>query len=166
MQDTITLVGTVGTPPRHIVNANGLAVTNFRLASSNRWFDRAQSRWVDGETNWYSVAAFRQLALNAAASLQQGDRVIIVGKLKIRNWEKGARSGLSVDVEADAIGPDLSWGTARYTKTAGSRGASADENLTRQDEQPDDPDQSFADVAEPAPEREFLPDGAAVVTPF
>jgi single-strand DNA-binding protein len=166
MQDTITLIGTVGTPPRHIVNANGLAVTNFRLASPNRRFDRTQSRWVDGETNWYSVAAFRQLALNAAASLQKGDRVIIVGKLKIRNWENGTRSGLSVDVEADAIGPDLSWGTARYTKTTGSRASSADESLARQEEEPDDPDQSFADLAEPAPEPEFPTEGSAVVTPF
>jgi single-strand DNA-binding protein len=165
MQDTITLIGTVGTPPRHIVNANGLAVTNFRLATSNRRFDRTQARWVDGETNWYSVALFRQLALNAAASLQKGDRVIIVGRLKVRNWKDGTRSGLSVDVEADAIGPDLSWGTARYTKTAGSRSSSADEAVARHEE-PDDPDQNFADVAEPAPEPEFLPDGAAVVTPF
>jgi single-strand DNA-binding protein len=166
MQDTITIVGTVGTPPRHIVSAAGLAVTTFRLASSNRWFDRAQSRWVDGQTNWYSVSAFRQLALNTAASLQKGDAVIVVGKLKIKNWENGSRTGLNVDLDADAIGPDLSWGTARYAKTVGQRAVSAGDDPARQDEEPDDPDQSFADVAEPASEREFVPDGAAVVTPF
>jgi single-strand DNA-binding protein len=164
MQDTITLVGIVATSPRHLVSATGLPVTNFRLASSNRWFDRAQSRWVDGETNWYSVGTFRQLALNTAASLQKGDRVIVVGKLKIRNWENGSRSGLSVDVEAEAIGPDLAWGTARYTKTTVLRAAS-ENDPAGQDEQ-DDPDQSFADVAEPAPEPGFPPGGTAVVTPF
>jgi single-strand DNA-binding protein len=164
MQDTITLVGLVATSPRHIVSATGLPVTSFRLASSNRWFDRAQSRWVDGETNWYSVSAFRQLALNSAASLQKGDRVIVVGKLKIRNWENGARTGLNVDVEADAIGPDLSWGTARYTKSVGPRGTSQDDPAG--EEEPADPDSSFADLAEPAPEPEFDLRGAAVVTPF
>jgi single-strand DNA-binding protein len=168
MHDTITLIGLVATSPRHIVTADGLPITSFRLASSNRRFDRAESRWVDGETNWYSVTAFRQLALNTAASLQKGDRVLVSGKLKIRNWENGSRSGLSVDVDADAIGPDLSWGTARYTRSAGSRGSSENEprgDQVRGDE-PADPDQSFADVADPAPEAEFLPDGAAVVTPF
>jgi single-strand DNA-binding protein len=165
MQDTITIVGTVGSPPRHIVNSTGLAVTNFRLASTNRWFDRAQSRWVDGETNWYTVAAFRQLALNSAASLQKGDRVIVVGKLKIKNWDNGSKSGLNVDIEADAIGPDLTWGTARYTKTTGSRVASQTDDAAG-GEEPDDPDLSFADVAEPAAEPQFQPEGASVATPF
>jgi single-strand DNA-binding protein len=173
MHDTITLIGLVATSPRHIVTADGLPITSFRLASSNRRFDRAESRWIDGETNWYSVTAFRQLALNSAASLQKGDRVILSGKLKIRNWENGGRSGLNVDVDADSIGPDLSWGTARYTRSGGSRGSSNDElggdglegDQLRGGE-PADPDQSFADVADPAPEPAFLPDGAAVVTPF
>ena len=165
MQDSITIVGTVGTPPRHIVSSAGLAVTTFRLASSNRWFDRAQSRWVDGQTNWYSVSAFRQLALNTGASLQKGDRVIVVGRLKIKNWENGGRTGLNVEVEADAIGPDLTWGTARYSKTAGSRAATAGDDPGRQEEQ-DDPDQSFADLSEPAPGPEFLAEGAAAATPF
>jgi single-strand DNA-binding protein len=165
MQDTITIVGLVATTPRHIVSAAGLAVTSFRLASSNRWFDRNSSRWVEGETNWYSVSAFRQLALNSAASLQKGDPVVVVGKLKIRNWENGTRSGLNVDLEADAIGPDLAWGTARYAKSAGPRAQSPESDSLRQEE-PADPDQSFADVAEPAPEPDFVPDGAAVVTPF
>ena len=164
MQDTITIVGRVATQPTHIVSAAGLAVTSFRLASSNRWFDRAQGRWVEGEPNWYSVSAFRQLALNSAASLQKGDPVVIVGRLKIRNWEKGARSGLSVDLEADAIGPDLSWGTARYAKTTGPRGLP--DQQTAPLEEPADPDQSVADMAEPASAPEFVPGGAPAGTPF
>ena len=163
MQDTITIIGTLGNDPRHIVSATGLPVTNFRLCSSNRWFDKAQSRWVDGEPNWYSVSAFRQLALNTAASLQKGDAVIVVGRLKIRTWDNGTRTGLSVDLEADAIGPNLTWGTARYTRSARrsaepGEGAGSEESV--------DPDATFADVAEPAADPGFLPDAAAVGTPF
>ena len=165
MQDTLTIVGTVGTPPRHIVTATGLSITNFRLASNQRRFDRAASRFVDGETNWYNVSAFRQLAVNTVVSLEVGDRVIVTGRLKVQNWENGGRTGLKVEVEADSIGHDLNWGTTRYAKTVGSRGAARDDDTTPHDE-PADPDQSFADVAEPAAEPEFVPDGAAVVTPF
>jgi hypothetical protein len=51
MSDTITLTGIVATLPRAITTGEGLAITSFRLASSQRRFDRAQERWVDGETN-------------------------------------------------------------------------------------------------------------------
>jgi single-strand DNA-binding protein len=180
MHDLITIVGRVGSIPRHIVTSAGLSITTFRLASNHRRFDRAESRFVDGETNWYSVSAFRQLAVNTAASLERGQRVIVTGRLKVQNWENGGRSGLNVEIEADSIGHDLNWGTARYAKTAGSRGASRDDGTPAAE--PDDPDASFADVAEPAaepaavpaavpapepaPEPGFVPTGAAVVTPF
>ncbi len=165
MQDIITIVGTVGTPPRHIVTATGLPITTFRLASNHRRFDRAESKFVDGETNWYSVSTFRQLAVNTAASLEKGDRVIVTGRLKVQNWENGGRTGLNVEIEADSVGHDLCWGTARYAKSAGAR-ASARSDEAGPAEEPGDPDLSFADGAEPAPATEFLPDAAAVGTPF
>ncbi len=166
MQDTITVVGTVGTPPRHIVTATGLPITTFRLASTQRRFDRAESRFVDGETNWYSVSAWRQLAVNAVASLEKGDRVIVTGRLKVQNWENGGRTGLNVEIEAESIGHDLCWGTTRYAKTVGAR-ASARNDDAGPAQEPADPDSSFADVAEPAPpEPELASGGGAVVTPF
>jgi single-strand DNA-binding protein len=164
MQDNITIVGTVGSPPRHIVTSAGLPITTFRLASNQRRFDRAESKFVDGETNWYSVSAFRQLAVNTAVSLQKGERVIVTGRLKVQNWENGGRSGLNVEIEAESIGHDLCWGTTRYAKTAGGRGAA--QEFPPAVEEPADPDLSIADVAEPDADPEFTPHGAAVATPF
>jgi single-strand DNA-binding protein len=51
MSDVITLTGVVASPPRAITTQEGLAITSFRLASSQRRFDRAQQKWVDGEPN-------------------------------------------------------------------------------------------------------------------
>ena len=68
MTDRITLTGMIATNPRHIVVGNGTAITSFRFASPVRKFDRAQGKWVDVTTNWYTVVAFRALAINAAAS--------------------------------------------------------------------------------------------------
>ena len=118
MKDTITLTGLVATTPRHLVTSDGLAITSFRLASSQRRFDRATNRWVDGDTNWYTVSAFRALAENCAESISKGDRVIVTGTLRIRDWENTDRSGTTVEVEAEVIGQDLSWGTAVYTRKA------------------------------------------------
>lgn len=64
------------------------------------------------------MAAFRQLGENAKASLRTGDSVIVTGRLKIRNWESNGKHGTSVDIEADAIGHDLRWGTTAYRPQA------------------------------------------------
>lgn len=126
MTDLVTVTGFVGNDPRHNVTAAGLAITNFRLASTRRYFDRAKGEWADGETNWYSVAAFRQLAVNAAASISKGDRVVVQGRLRVRPWETGEKSGTAVEIDADAIGHDLSWGRTDFTRTAATRPEAGD----------------------------------------
>lgn len=117
MTDTITLTGLVATDPRHIVTSEGLAITTFRLASTQRRFDRSQEKWIDGDTNWYTITAFRQLAMNSASSLKKGERVVVTGRLRIREWQSGERTGLNIDVEADAIGHDLAWGSSTFSRS-------------------------------------------------
>lgn len=113
----ITVQGLIATTPRHIKTQDGLDITSFRLASSQRRYDHNKKRWTDGETNWYTITAFKSLAVNAHESVNKGDRVIVSGNLRIRDWDNGSSSGTSVEVEADAIGHDLSWGKAVFTRT-------------------------------------------------
>ncbi|MET4639970.1 single-stranded DNA-binding protein [Mycetocola sp. 2940] len=124
MTDIITVTGLVATVPFVVNQPDKVPFTSFRLASNQRYFDRRSSQWVAGDTNWYTVTAFRALAVNAAASVHKGDRVLVTGRLKVRRWESGEKSGLAVDVEADSLGHDLVWGTARYERTT-QRDASA-----------------------------------------
>ena len=113
----ITVQGLIATTPRHIKTQDGLDITSFRLASSQRRYDHNKKRWTDGETNWYTITAFKSLAVNAHASINKVVRVIVSGDLRIRDWDNGSSSGTSVEVEADAIGHDLSWGKAVFTRT-------------------------------------------------
>ena len=106
MTDTITLTGLVATEPRHLTTGDGLPLTSFRLASSQE----------PGDTNWYTVVAAGRLAANAAQSIHKQDRVIVTGRLRIRDWATTDRAGISVEVDADAIGHDLYWGTSQYTR--------------------------------------------------
>jgi len=117
MTDTISVSGLVATTPRHVVTPDGLPITSFRLASAQRRFDRGQQRWIDAETNWFTVTAFRQLAINSSQSVSKGDRVVITGRLRVRDWDNGERSGTSVEIEADGLGHDLSWGTSEFVRT-------------------------------------------------
>jgi single-strand DNA-binding protein len=87
------------------------------MAASHRRFDRTANKWVDGETNWFTVTAFRQLAINAAGSISKGERVLVTGKLRVRDWDNGERAGTSVEIEAEALGHDLTWGTSTFMRT-------------------------------------------------
>ena len=117
MSEQITVAGLVATTPRHLVTQDGLPITSFRLAASHRKFDRNLDKWVDGETNWFTVTAFRQLAINVASSISKGERVLVSGKLRARDWDNGDRAGTSVEIEVDSVGHDLCWGTSVFTRT-------------------------------------------------
>lgn len=115
--EQITISGLVATTPRHLITQDGLPITSFRMASSHRRFDRTANKWVDGETNWFTITAFRTLAINIAGSISKGDRVFVQGALRVRDWDNGDRAGTSVEIEANALGHDLSWGTSQFTRT-------------------------------------------------
>ncbi|MEB7505175.1 single-stranded DNA-binding protein [Arthrobacter koreensis] len=124
MTDTITIRGFVATEVRTTTADSGLAIAGFRMCTTERRFDRETGLWLDGHTNWFSVSMFRQLATNAGVSLHKGDRVIVTGRLKVRQWATDAgRSGTSVDIDADAVGHDLMWWTANFRRNTAERAA-------------------------------------------
>jgi single stranded DNA-binding protein len=121
--DTITITGNVATPPELKRTSSGVAITTFRVASGQRRYDREAGAWSDAGTNWYTVSAFRTLADHAYRSLQKGDRVILTGRLRLREWDNGTRRGTAIEIDAEAIGHDLLWGTTTFMKDSpgGSR---------------------------------------------
>jgi single-strand DNA-binding protein len=138
LSEIVTVSGLVATTPRHLVTQDGLPITSFRLAASHRRFDRKENKWIDGETNWFTVTAFRQLAINSAGSVSKGERVLVTGKLRVRDWDNGERAGTSVEVEADAIGHDLTWGTATFIRTVLVREPDPAEDLDSDSESEDE----------------------------
>jgi single-strand DNA-binding protein len=120
MTDTITVRGFVATEIRSSTTPGGVATASFRLGSTDRRYDRASSTWVDGNTNWFTVQGYRQLAGNMGCSIRKGQRVIIVGRLKMRSWEKDGRIYHVAEIDAESVGHDLMWGSANFTRTAGN----------------------------------------------
>ena len=122
MSNYVTIRGFVGTEVKSAVAGSGLPIAKFRLGSSDRYFDKKTNAWVDGDTNWYSVSMFRQLATNAGVSLQKGDRVIVTGKLRVRTWiNDEGKSGTTVEIDADSAGHDLLFGTASFRRSSADR---------------------------------------------
>lgn len=150
MADQITVVGVVATDPRVITTRDGLGITSFRLAATHRYFDRAAGKWAEGGTNWYTVSAFRNLAFNANASLRKGEHVVVHGRLKQRPWQAGDKSGVAIEIEADAIGHDLSWGMTQLQRLEPPRrdeAKGADAADHREGDDAGDADATDADAA-------------------
>ena len=113
MSETITVVGNI-TEPEFKITPNGVEILNFRIASTQRRYDREEEKWTDGATSWYSVSAFRRLAAHAHRSLRKGDRVMVTGRLRLRDWETPVKKGVTAEIDADAVGHDLLWGTTTF----------------------------------------------------
>jgi single-strand DNA-binding protein len=124
MEEIITVIGNIAAAPERRQIPSGASVTTFRVGSTRRKQDRQKGEWVDDYTNWYVVNAWRALGEHAYTSLQRGQRVIVKGRLKAREWENDAKRGVTLEIEADAIGQDLTFGTTVFTKDerAGSVG--------------------------------------------
>lgn len=140
MSDTITLTGIVATPPRHIVTSEKLEITSFRLASPQRRFNRTEQKWEDADTNWYTVTAFRQLAANAIGSILKGQRVVVTGRLRIRDWQTDEKTGTTIEVDADAIGHDLTFGTSSFTRTPTAAAPDTAESAASAESIPESPE--------------------------
>lgn len=116
MTEHIWVSGLVATTPRHIETSEGVKITSFRLASSSRYYDYSTASWVDGNTNWYTITSYGDTAVNVAGSISKGERIVVAGLLRLRDWDNGDNTGTTVEIEAEAIGHDLTWGTSVFTR--------------------------------------------------
>lgn len=116
-ETNVTVTGVVATDPRAVVLDETLRITNFRLASTSRRRDRS-GQWVDGHTTWFTVTCWRGLAANVADSIGKKDRVVVRGRLRSQDWtaQDGTQRS-TLEIEADAVGHDLSFGTSTFTRT-------------------------------------------------
>ncbi|WP_327666922.1 single-stranded DNA-binding protein [Streptomyces sp. NBC_00485] len=115
-ETTICAVGNVATQPVFRELASGPSA-RFRLAVTARYLDREKNEWTDGHTNFFTVWANRQLALNVSSSLNVGDPVIVQGRLKVRSETREGQNRTSADLDAVSIGHDLSRGTSAFRRT-------------------------------------------------
>ncbi len=147
-----TLVGNVGSDPELKFLPSGVGVCNFTVAATPRTKDG--DRWVDGETMWVRCAAWRQLAENVVESIEKGTRVIVSGRLKVRSFEQDGLKRTSIEMDVDAVGPELTFATATVRKAARSSdgGGGAERGAARSSAPASDP---WANVPPPDEEPPF-----------
>lgn len=119
-----TIVGNLAGDPELSFTASGAAVSNFTVCTTPRSFDKQTNEWVDGETMFTRCSVWREAAENVAESLRKGDRVIVMGKLTARSWEKDGVKRTNIEMMVDEVGPSLWRASAKVTKAqrAGGQG--------------------------------------------
>ena len=116
MGDTyVTFHGWVGNDVTHR-EVNGVSVANLRVASTPRI--KRKGQWMDGDTTWYSVSAWRALADNIRDSVKKGDAVIVHGRLRSEAWKReDGQMSSTLLVEANFVGHDLCRGTSAFLRS-------------------------------------------------
>jgi single-strand DNA-binding protein len=112
----VTLIGNVVTDITASTTPGGAELAAFRMASTPRNYDRESGRWNDGPTSYVRVSCWRGLARNVVISLTKGDPVVVTGKLRVREWERDGKRGIAVEVDASAVGHDLTRGITRFSR--------------------------------------------------
>ncbi len=114
----ITVVGNLTADADLRFTPSGAAVANFTVASTPRSFDKQAGEWKDGEPLFMRCSIWRQAAENVGETLTRGMRVIVVGRLKQRSYEKDGEKRTVVELEADEVGPSLKYATAKVAKVS------------------------------------------------
>lgn len=86
----VIILGSLGRDPETRTFPSGGKVVNLRIATSERWKDKATGERKE-RTEWHSVAIFNDgLAKVAEQYLRKGSKVYIEGQLETRKWQDQA----------------------------------------------------------------------------
>lgn len=121
MFDTlITVIGNVATKPNRRELTNG-SVTDFRIASTSRRYDREKDAWVDGDELFIKVSCWRTLGDNTLESIDVGDPIMVRGRLYSRRITEngGSTSKYVYEINAQTVGHDLSRGVSQFSRRHG-----------------------------------------------
>lgn len=82
----VILIGSLGKDPETKTFSNGGSVTNFSIATSERWKDKNTGEMKE-QTEWHSIVLSNKLGEIAQQYLRKGSKVYIEGSLRTRKWQ-------------------------------------------------------------------------------
>jgi single-strand DNA-binding protein len=83
----VILIGNVARDPEVRRTNSGDAIVNLRIATSEKWKDKATGERKE-RTEWHSVVIFNEnLAKVAEQYVRKGSKVYIEGQLQTRKWQ-------------------------------------------------------------------------------
>ncbi|MBC8519084.1 MAG: single-stranded DNA-binding protein [Gammaproteobacteria bacterium] len=82
----VILVGNLGQDPDVRYTADGRAIANISIATTDSWKDKNTGEQQD-RTEWHRVVFFNRLAEIVSEYLKKGAQVYVEGRLQTRKWQ-------------------------------------------------------------------------------
>ncbi|MFM0166366.1 single-stranded DNA-binding protein [Paraburkholderia sediminicola] len=99
----VILVGNLGADPEVRYLPSGDAVANIRLATTDRYKDKASGEMKEA-TEWHRVAFFGKLAEIVNQYLKKGSSVYLEGRIRTRKWQaQDGTDRYSTEIVADQM---------------------------------------------------------------
>lgn len=99
----VIIIGNLGADPETRYTPGGDAVTNIRVATTDKWKDKASGEMKEA-TEWHRIAFFGRLAEIAGQYLKKGSQVYVEGSLRTRKWQdKDGQDRYSTEIRADTM---------------------------------------------------------------
>ena len=99
----VILIGNLGADPETRYLPSGDAVTNIRIATSEKWKDKSGEQ--QEHTEWHRIAFFGKLAEIAGEYLKKGSPVYVEGRIRTRKWQdkESGQDKYSTEIVADRM---------------------------------------------------------------
>ena len=123
-EPVLTIVGNLTGDPELRYVSSGTPVASFTVASTPRTLNRQTNQWEDGEAMFVRCSVWREYAENVAESLTKGMRVVVTGRMTVRQYEYNGERRTSIELQVDEVGPALRYARAQVTRVSGGQGGS------------------------------------------
>jgi single-strand DNA-binding protein len=97
----VMLLGNLGADPELKMTQSGQAVLKLRLATTETYLDKNQTR--QERTEWHSVTLWGKRGEALAKFLQKGERIFVEGSLRTSSYEKNGEKRYSTEINATNI---------------------------------------------------------------
>lgn len=99
----VILIGNLGADPETRYLPSGDAVTNIRIATTEKWRDKGGEQ--QEHTEWHRIAFFGKLAEIAGEYLKKGSPVYVEGRIRTRKWQdkESGQDRYSTEIVADRM---------------------------------------------------------------
>ena len=102
MYNKSQIIGRLGRDPEVRFTAEGKAIANLAVATTESWKDKASGERKQ-RTEWHRVVLFGALAEIARDYLKKGALVMLEGPIRTRKWQKDGVDQYTTEIHADSM---------------------------------------------------------------
>ena len=99
----VIIVGNLGADPETRYLPSGDAVCNIRVATTDKWKDKASGDMKE-QTEWHRISFFGRLAEVAGEYLKKGSQIYVEGSLRTRKYQaQDGTDRFATDIRGDVM---------------------------------------------------------------